>query len=359
MIILRLRTSRRPTKHRAKRDARDIISSRKKIPLPKEDARHLLSRIKPLQEDARTKLLEATAQVGYYTESFRTKTNDLPGYKIPKVSDKPATESANKEPSNSEKETSITSVKQNSHGIQKEPNSVKQNNINSKTDNTEIFNKIVRNDTYLGKNPLPVYNPVKRFKSHRTEAEIRAEAEKNRPFKDTRFYNSKSHVLPGLFDNLDNIPPYAHQVINVRTPRRPLPHLRDRHLNADHRTVIIGGILASHLAREFKTGLQAAAFRDKEKFIPPTVIDNRPSILDVSGLLHDLIKTEALWRIIFTDVSTYGVGNNKQKPALIQLCHAVNEQCAARHKHPRSQRCRVIVCALPPHWMSIPLLTLP
>ena len=39
-------------------------------------------------------------------------------------------------------------------------------------------------------------------------------------------------------------------------------------------------------------------------------------------------------------MSTFGLGNNKQKPALIQICHAI--------KHPRAQCCRVLVCVLPP-----------
>ena len=36
------------------------------------------------------------------------------------------------------------------------------------------------------------------------------------------------------------------------------------------------------------------------------------------------------------------------KHALIKICNMVNEQCKARHKHPREQSCRVIISALPP-----------
>ena len=78
----------KPPRSHAKKDARDLISKKRKAPLPKEDARHLLNKIKPLKEDARTKLLQSSAQVGYYTESFVSKSHELSGYKLPKVSAK-------------------------------------------------------------------------------------------------------------------------------------------------------------------------------------------------------------------------------------------------------------------------------
>jgi hypothetical protein len=91
----------------------------------------------------------------------------------------------------------------------------------------------------------------------------------------------------------------------------------------------VGNTLAAHLVHNFKTGLQAAAFRDKEPYIPPILLDSRPSITDVASKIHEHLKTEALWKLIFADVSTFGLGNNKQKPALIKVCNAVNEQCQA------------------------------
>ena len=335
--------SRKPPRTYSKRDARETLNRKRKVPLPHEDARHLLDKIRPLKEDARNKLGKPSPQVGYYTDTFSKKSQELAGYKIPKTS-----RSANSELSSSENDSIPNSVTQNEPAVQKDPNSVKQNKSNSSDSEHNWSKNIEKGNSYLKRNSYPEYKPSRQIKYKPSEADLKARAEVADMFKDKTTYNNRRNVLPGLFDNLDNILPFCHQVPKVRIPRLPVPPLRDRHTNADHRFIIVGHTLAAHLVHNFKTGLQVAAFKDKEPYIPPILLDSRPSITDVASRIHDHLKTEGIWKVIFADVSTYGLGNNKQKPALIKICNAVNEQCQARHKHPRGQRCRVIISALPP-----------
>ena len=319
------------TYSRKDKDARETITRKRNAPLPHEDARHLLEKIRPLKEDARKKIAKPPAQVGYYTSNYR----------IPKTS-KSASNSSN---------SNQTSVKQNEPAVQEDSNSVKQNKTNSADDDkdneSELSSNIEKGATFLKKKSYPAFKP-RQLKYKPSEADLKAKAEVENRWKDKTIYNSNRDVHPNLFSNLDNIPSYTHQVPKVRVPRAPLPSLRDRHTSTEHRFIIVGHILAEHLANNFKTGLQAAAFRYKEKFVAPILYSSRPCITDVALKIHDHLETEGIWRVIFTDVSTFGVGNNKQKPALIKICNIVNEQCKARHKHLHRQRCRVLVSAIPP-----------
>ena len=95
-------------------------------------------------------------------------------------------------PNNSENETALNSVKQNTQDAQKESTSVKQSKCNSKTDETDLSSKIEKSQTFLRRNPNPEYKPVKHFKSRPTEAEPKADAERANMFKDSRTYNDRS-----------------------------------------------------------------------------------------------------------------------------------------------------------------------
>jgi hypothetical protein len=332
--------SRKPPRTYSRRDARETITRKRNAPLPHEDARHLLEKIRPLKEDVRKKLTKPPPQVGYYTETFSKKSQELTGYKIPKTSKSAST--------SSEKDSNSNSVTQNEPAVQEASNSVKQNKSNSTDTEHDLSKNIEKSNSFLKRNSYPEFKPSRQTKYKPSEADLKARAEEANRFKDKTIYNSRRDVLPNLFSNLDNITPFCHQVPKVRVPRLPLPPLRDRHTSVDHRFIIVGHTLAEHLVHNFKAGLQVASFKDKQPYIPPILFNSRPSITDVAIKIHDHLKTEGIWKVIFADVSTYGLGNNKQKPALIKICNMVNEQCKARHKHPRGQRCRVIISALPP-----------